>query len=150
MQEQRVEQRLKERPSRGCPTWGSIPHADTKPRHYCWCQEVLVSRSLVWLSPERLCQSLTNTDADARRSPFPVGLCHCSIDGLGLSVCEALDRIISKLQIQGQNYTCMALGIYFHLWGTNMEGGSYRLKDIRYIYKPQLSNFYKNYDEQIH
>jgi hypothetical protein len=23
-----------ERPSRGCPTWGSIPHTATKPRHY--------------------------------------------------------------------------------------------------------------------
>ena len=34
IQGQRVEQRLKERPSRDCPTWGSIPHADTKPRHY--------------------------------------------------------------------------------------------------------------------
>jgi hypothetical protein len=33
IQRQRVEQRLKKRPSRDCPTWGSIPHADTKPRH---------------------------------------------------------------------------------------------------------------------
>jgi hypothetical protein len=32
---QRVEQRLKERPSRDCPTWGFMPHADTRPRHYC-------------------------------------------------------------------------------------------------------------------
>jgi hypothetical protein len=28
IQGQRVEQRLKERPSRECPIWGSIPHAD--------------------------------------------------------------------------------------------------------------------------
>jgi hypothetical protein len=35
MQGQRMEQRLKERPSRDCPTWGYIPSADTKPRHYC-------------------------------------------------------------------------------------------------------------------
>jgi hypothetical protein len=51
---QRVEQRLKERPPRDCPTWGLIPHADTKLRHYCWCQEVLADRSLIQLSPERL------------------------------------------------------------------------------------------------
>jgi hypothetical protein len=31
MQGQRIEQRLKERASRDCPTWGSIPQADTKP-----------------------------------------------------------------------------------------------------------------------
>jgi hypothetical protein len=36
IQRQSVEQRLKERPSRDCPTWESIPHSDTKPRHYCW------------------------------------------------------------------------------------------------------------------
>jgi hypothetical protein len=39
----------------------------TKPRHYCGCQEVYAERSLIWLSPERLCQSLTNTETDARR-----------------------------------------------------------------------------------
>jgi hypothetical protein len=61
----RVEQRLKERPFRDCPTWGSFPHADTKPRHYCRCQKVLGDRSLIQLSPERLCQILTNTDAEA-------------------------------------------------------------------------------------
>jgi len=47
-----VEQRLKERPSRDCPTWGSITCAVTKPRHYCRCQERLADRSLIWMSPE--------------------------------------------------------------------------------------------------
>jgi hypothetical protein len=28
-------QRQKERPSRDHPAWGSIPHAATKPSHYC-------------------------------------------------------------------------------------------------------------------
>jgi hypothetical protein len=37
MQGQRVEQKLEKRPLRDCPTWGSIPFADTKPRHYCSC-----------------------------------------------------------------------------------------------------------------
>ena len=31
MQGQRVEQRLKEKPSRDCPTWGSIAYADINP-----------------------------------------------------------------------------------------------------------------------
>ena len=68
---QSVEQILKERPSRHCPTWGSIPYTTTKPRHYCGCWEVLADRSLIWLSPERLCQSLTNTEADAHSQPGP-------------------------------------------------------------------------------
>jgi hypothetical protein len=34
-------QRLMKRPSRDCPTWGSNPYINTKPRHYCGCQEVL-------------------------------------------------------------------------------------------------------------
>ena len=63
MQRQRVEQRLKERPSRDCLTWGSTPSADNKPRHYCWCQEVLDDRSLLYLSPKSLCQSLKKADA---------------------------------------------------------------------------------------
>jgi hypothetical protein len=44
---QSVEQRLKERPSRDCPTLGSIPYTVTKPRHYCECEEVLADRSLI-------------------------------------------------------------------------------------------------------
>ena len=43
---QSVEQILKERPSRDCATWGSIPYSVIKPRHYCGCQQVLVDRSL--------------------------------------------------------------------------------------------------------
>jgi hypothetical protein len=35
IQGKRVKQRLNERASRDCPTWGSIPHTDIKPRH-CW------------------------------------------------------------------------------------------------------------------
>jgi hypothetical protein len=45
--ETNYEQRLKERPSRDCPTWGSIPYTVTKPRHYCGCQQVLADRSLI-------------------------------------------------------------------------------------------------------
>jgi hypothetical protein len=29
------------------PTWGSIPHTITKPRHYCGCQQELGDRSLI-------------------------------------------------------------------------------------------------------
>jgi hypothetical protein len=35
IQGQRVEQILKKRSSRDCPTWESMPHADTKSRYYC-------------------------------------------------------------------------------------------------------------------
>jgi hypothetical protein len=37
---------LKERPSRDCPTLGSIPIV-TKYRHSCECQEVLAVRTLI-------------------------------------------------------------------------------------------------------
>ena len=60
----------KERPSKNCPTWGSIPHTATKPGHYGGCQEVLTDRSLIWLSPERVCQNLTNTEEEACSQPL--------------------------------------------------------------------------------
>jgi hypothetical protein len=41
-----VEQKLKERLSRDCPTWGSMPYTVTKPRNYCGCQQLLADRSL--------------------------------------------------------------------------------------------------------
>jgi hypothetical protein len=47
IQRQSVEQRLKERPSRDCLTWGFIPYTVTKHRHYCRCQQVLADRSLI-------------------------------------------------------------------------------------------------------
>jgi hypothetical protein len=47
IQRQSVEQRLKKRPSRDCPTWKSFPHTETKPRHYCGCQEVHADRILI-------------------------------------------------------------------------------------------------------
>ena len=67
---QSVEQRLKERPSRVCPTWESIPYIATKPRHHCGCWEVHADRSLIWLSFKKLCQILTNTEADAHSQPL--------------------------------------------------------------------------------
>jgi hypothetical protein len=63
-------ERLKKRLSRDCPTWGSIPYTVTKDRHYCGCQQVLADRSLIYLSPERLCQCLTNTEVDAFSQPL--------------------------------------------------------------------------------
>jgi hypothetical protein len=62
--------RLKERPFRDCPIWGSSPYTVTKHRCYCGYQQVLADRSLIWLSPESLCQSLTNTEADALSQPL--------------------------------------------------------------------------------
>jgi hypothetical protein len=64
-----LEQRLKERPFRDCPIWGSIPYTDTKPRHYCRCQEMLADRSLIQLLLRGF-QSLVNTKADACSQPL--------------------------------------------------------------------------------
>jgi hypothetical protein len=64
IQRQRVEQRLKKRPSKDCLIWGSI-YTVTKSKHYCGCQQVLADRSLIKLSPEGLYQYLTSTEADA-------------------------------------------------------------------------------------
>jgi hypothetical protein len=44
---QNVNQRLKKRPFRDCPTWRSIPYTGNKHRHYCGCQEVLADRCLI-------------------------------------------------------------------------------------------------------
>jgi hypothetical protein len=51
-----AEERLKERPSRDCSTWGFIPDTVSKLRHYCGCYEILADRSLMYLSPERPCK----------------------------------------------------------------------------------------------
>jgi hypothetical protein len=63
-----VEQRLKERSFRDCSTWGSIPYTGAKPRHYCGCQQVLVDKRLIRLSPERFCQSQTNSETEAQKT----------------------------------------------------------------------------------
>jgi hypothetical protein len=63
---QSVEQRLKKRPSRDCPTSRSIPYTVTKHGCYCGCQEMLTEG----LSPERLCWRLTNTEVDASSQPL--------------------------------------------------------------------------------
>ena len=47
IQGQREEQGLKKRSSRNCLT---IPYATTKPKHDCWCQEVLADRNLIGMS----------------------------------------------------------------------------------------------------
>ena len=37
---------------------------------HCECQQVLSDRSLILLSPERLCQCLTDTEVDAHSHPL--------------------------------------------------------------------------------
>ena len=49
---------------------GDSSHIVTKPRHYCGCQEVHAEKSLIWLCPDRLCQSLTNTEVDVQSQPL--------------------------------------------------------------------------------
>jgi hypothetical protein len=55
--------------SETAPLRDPFPPAGTKPWHYCWCQEALADRSLVWPSPENFCQYLTNTGADPHSQP---------------------------------------------------------------------------------
>jgi len=67
IQKHNMEQKLKEKPSRDYPTWESIPKTDTKPRPNCGCQNIHADWSLICLSPERICQSVTNTKVDVYR-----------------------------------------------------------------------------------
>jgi hypothetical protein len=62
VQRQSLGQKLKERPSTDCPIRESIPYTVTKPRHYCGCQKVPTDSILILLSPEKVCQCLTNTE----------------------------------------------------------------------------------------
>jgi hypothetical protein len=52
-----VEQRLKERPSSDCSSWGSILYTVTKTRHHCGYQEVLGDRSCLLRSSNRAWQT---------------------------------------------------------------------------------------------
>jgi hypothetical protein len=55
---------------RHCPTYGSILYTVAKPGCYCECWEVFADGNLIWLSLERLCQSLSNTEGDAHSQPL--------------------------------------------------------------------------------
>ena len=55
MEKKSVEQKLKEKPSRDCPNWGSIPYTLTKHRHYCGCQKMPAERSLIQVLSEKPC-----------------------------------------------------------------------------------------------
>jgi hypothetical protein len=56
----KTEQRLKEGPTRDCPTWKSIMSADTKPNIVA-----VVKRNLVWQFLGRFSQQLPSADMDA-------------------------------------------------------------------------------------
>jgi hypothetical protein len=49
---------------------GSIPYVATNPEHYCGCWEVLSYGSLIWLPPDKFCQSLTKTEVEACSQPL--------------------------------------------------------------------------------
>jgi hypothetical protein len=88
-----VEQRLKKRPSRDCPTWQSISYIDTKPRHYCGCKEVLADRILLLLFPEKLFHNLKNTEEDTYRQP------------LDLACGSPMEKLEKGLKVQHIFYT---------------------------------------------
>ena len=52
------------------PHLGIIPYTVTKPGPHYGCWEVLADGSLIWLFTERLCQSLTKTQAEALSQPL--------------------------------------------------------------------------------
>ena len=58
----------------------AIPYSVTKLGCYCECLDVLGDRSLIWLSPERLCQSLTNTEMFTANHSIELGV---SYGGVG-------------------------------------------------------------------
>jgi hypothetical protein len=62
---QSMEQRLKERPFRDCPIWGSIPYTVTKHRPYCGC-----SRSAFWQGPNIAISCEAVPDPDKYRGRF--------------------------------------------------------------------------------
>ena len=61
---------MEERTIQRLPHPGIHPIYSHKPGSYCGCREVLADRSLIWLSPERLCQCLTNTEVYAHSHPL--------------------------------------------------------------------------------
>jgi hypothetical protein len=90
---QSVEQTLKERPSRDCTTWRSIPYTATKHRLYYGCWDTLCDGSLIWLSPERLCQSLPDA-------------CSQPLDWARGFLMEELDGIEQALGVLVSSYCC--------------------------------------------
>jgi hypothetical protein len=48
------------------PSHLGIQYTVNKPRNSCGCQQVLSDRTLIKLSPERLCLCLTNTEVDSQ------------------------------------------------------------------------------------
>jgi hypothetical protein len=52
------------------PHLGIHPTYRHQPQKSWGCQEVLADKSLIQLSPERLCQIMTNTEADAHSQPL--------------------------------------------------------------------------------
>ena len=114
IQGQRVVQRLKEMLSRDCPTWGSIPYIATKPRRYGGCREMLADGSLKWLSPERLCQSLTKIEAEescysARFCFYPFSLvymciCLCMFYALRVHGLSEVKEVLDSQELQFQSH----------------------------------------------
>jgi hypothetical protein len=59
-----MEQRLKERPSRDGPSWGSIPSADTKPNTVAVAMRHLLTEARCGCFLGWFCQHLTNADVE--------------------------------------------------------------------------------------
>jgi hypothetical protein len=52
------------------PHLGIYPINNYQTRHYCGCHQELADRNVIKLSPERLCQCLSNTEVDTHSYPL--------------------------------------------------------------------------------
>ena len=69
--------------------FGYLSQIQTSNPLYCGCQQVLADRSLIELSSERLCKSLTNSEADA-----------CSQPTIGLNMGTPMEELAKGLKGQ--------------------------------------------------
>jgi hypothetical protein len=88
---------------------------------------VLPNRNLIWLSPERLCQSLTNTEADALSQPLDWVCPQCRSwrrggrSGRGLQphgVSSSINRQdpVELLGTQAKEYAWRDPWLCLHMW----------------------------------
>jgi hypothetical protein len=129
---------VKERSFIDCPSWGFIPYTVTKHRHYCGCQQVHAERSLIWLSPERPCQSLINTKMDACSQPLD-GACNhpteCGVSNRGVR--ESSEGVEGVSNPYGKNNINQP--VPQELPGTKLSTKEYTWLQLHMLHKMPLS-----------
>ena len=118
-----MEQKLKERLSRDCPTWGSITYTVAKTRYYCRCWEVIADWSLIWLSPESLCKCLTNTEVGAGNQP---------LDSAQWSAVEELGKGLKEMRVFAVSWDCatdQAQSAPLNPWESGVPAGGHGVSE---------------------